>query len=401
LIALSLIWFETIVKKISQKNYFKIYSVYWKDHNLISRNSMLSIHEIENSTVLVRVAFDLPSLDDTARIDDAIPTIKLLLKNQNKVVLCTKWGRPNEKNSDFSTQKMLEILKARVKTKTKITFLNQFQDFEKIKQEIKAGEGIFLLENIYFDPAEKSKDPEIRLGLAQKYASLADFFVDEAFASSHRTEATNTELKLLLSWSYGLGYQNELENLNKLKTEVKKPFVVIMGGAKLETKLPLISKMLPKVDKILLGGLLSFTFLKATNGSIPEIYDSYVETEFLAIATELLQTYGSKIILPKDLIYKTENGKTTARDVGPETVKVFQNILSSAQTIFWNGTLGQYEDPDFNLATLALASYIADLNNSFRVLGGGDTASAIPKNLLKKFDFVSMGGGATLEYLSK
>ncbi len=414
---------------------------------------MLTLEQISNSVVLVRVAFDLPTLNDTARIKDALETIKLLLKNNNKVVLATKWGRPKGSDQRFSTQKMANVVETLVRTSilkelaeqgeagssrdleidqewdrnhSYITFIDQFQGFEVAKEKIHdfkkdapflPGHGrLFILENTHFDACENSKDATQRLEIAKKYASLADYFVDESFASSHRNEATNTEIKTLLPWTFGLAYQNEVKNLDQLRVGVKQPFVVLMAGAKLETKLPLITKMLPKADKILLGGLLSFTFLQAAKEllypNLPDIYESYVEVEFLEQAKELLLKNPEKLVLPLDLIYEetnvdfklSENQATQVgkygRDVGPKTVKLFENELQKAQTIFWNGTLGLYEKPPFDRSTRSLGDFIASLNGVFRVLGGGDTGSALPQEVLDRLDFVSMGGGATLEYLS-
>ena len=365
---------------------------------------MITINQIQNSIVLVRVAFDLPSLDDTARIKDAVPTIELLLKNKNKVVLATKWGRPKGNDPELSTQKLIPLLQTEFDAN--VDFINQFASFEQAKTEISNSQNqIFLLENTHFEADEKSKDEQKRLELAQKYASLADYFVDEAFPSSHRQEVTNTEIKEILPYVFGLAYANEIQNLDRLRLDVNKPFVVVMAGAKLETKLPLITKMLPKADKILLGGLLSFTFLQAAKdlgrGDLPDICDSYVEVEFLEQAKELLKANPDKLVLPVDLVYEDENGKKYGRDVGSKTVELFQNELQKAQTIFWNGTLGFYEKPPFDKATHELGNYIASLSGAFKVLGGGDTGSSLPQNILDKLDFVSMGGGATLEYLSR
>ncbi len=371
---------------------------------------MLKINEIYNSTVLVRVAFDLPSLDDTARVKDAIPTIEFLLKNNNKVVLATKWGRPKGSDLEFSTQKLVgvveSVLSSEPNKNLELEFVDQFSGFEQAKTLILNSQNqIFMLENTHFSTDEKSKDAQVRLALAQKYASLADYFVDEAFPSSHRSEATNVEIKEILPWTFGLAFANEIKNLDRLRLDVKKPFVVVMAGAKLETKLPLITKMLPKADKILLGGLLSFTFLQAAKdlgyANLPDIYDSYVEVEFLEQAKELLKVNPEKLVLPVDLVYEDEADKKYGRDVGVKTVELFQNELQKAQTIFWNGTLGFYEKPPFDKATHDLGIFIASLDTAFKVLGGGDTGSSLPAEILEKLDFVSMGGGATLEYLSR
>jgi len=378
---------------------------------------MLKINEIYNSIVLVRVAFDLPSLDDTARIKDAIPTIELLLSHKNKVILTTKWGRPKGQDLEFSTQKLVDVIESELATtpktsssplerSTKVEFVDQFKSFVQAKTQILNSKNqVFLLENTHFEADEKSKESEKRTIIAQKYASLADYFVDEAFPSSHREEATNTEIKEILPWTFGLAYANEIVNLDRLRLDVKKPFVVVMAGAKLETKLSLITKMLPKADKILVGGLLGFTFIQAAKdldyADLPDIYDSYVEVDFLDQAKELLKTNPEKLILPIDIVYEEVEGKKFGRDIGLKTLELFESELQKAQTIFWNGTLGFYEKPPFDKATHELGFFIAKLETAFKVLGGGDTGSSLPQEILDKLDFVSMGGGATLEYLSR
>jgi phosphoglycerate kinase len=385
------------------------------------------IQQIKNSRVLVRVSFDLPNLKDTTRILDAIPTIKLLLKNKNKLILCTKWGKVKEQDlqnpleSNLSLKKMQETLdivfKKNLEEVYDLEFVNQFENFEILENKIKdrnldSRDQIFLLENTHFEPKEKSKNPKERLEIAKKYAKLADFFVDEAFPSSHRSEATNTEIKELLTNCLGLSYQNELKNLNKLKEDIQKPYLVVMAGSKLETKLPLIQKILPKADKILLGGMLAFSFIKVAkdnnlplflgdkNKQYPELFDSQIEENFLQTALELLQKYPEKLVLPVDFVYDNKGDKRFAYDVGPKTLQLFENYLKTAKTIFWNGTLGFYEQKPFDKGTLELAEFVSNLEDTFSAIGGGDTNSSLPKHILEKFSFVSMGGGATLEYLS-
>jgi len=378
--------------------------------------------QIKNSKVLVRVSFDLPSLADTARISDAIPTIKELLKNQNSVILCSKWGKvKNGTEEKLSLKNMLGIVqevfgKVGLENSDNLEFINQFESFEKAKEKIETSKSqIFLLENTHFDKREKSKTMEERLEIAKEYAKLADFFVDEAFPSSHRNEATNTEIKTLLPNILGLSYANEVTNLNKLKQEIQRPYMVVMAGSKLETKLPLIKEMLPKADKILLGGMLAFTFVKVAKDNnfalksdlktdsfdYPELFDSQIEVDFLETAKELLQNYSDKLVLPIDFVYGEKDGKKFAFDVGPKTLELFEEFLKSAQTIFWNGTLGFYEQKPYDEGTLRLAQFVANLDDSFTSIGGGDTNSSMPKDILDKFSFVSMGGGATLEYLSR
>ena len=447
----------------------------------IANSQAVSLDKIHNSTVLVRVSFDIPSLSDIERITDAIPTIKQLLEQNNKLILCTKWGKIKEKievkempNHPKSTSELVSILDKELKKinlkneKNKdnsegnsiaIICINQFAfDFGELSKNLETmyfsinPKNIILLENTHFDLREKSKDGSQRMEIAEEYAKLADFFVDEAFASSHRTEATNTEIKTLLHHTFGLSFANEVRNLEKLKNPTK-PFVVIMGGAKLETKLPLLERLLPIADRILVAGLLAFTFIKAaklnqienlqnssqidqnipnTNSklaqkqneqntgqkvenlnnlekldnsqTLPEIFDSKIEEDFVTTARELLKKYKEKIILPSDFVYDqvSRDGKNLklACDIGDETIANFGVEIKKAKTLFWNGPMGFFEKPPFDAATHQIAQIITQ-SQCFSVLGGGDTNAALGAEILAKFSFVSMAGGATLDFLSR
>ena len=434
---------------------------------------MLSLDKIYNSTVLVRVSFDIPSLSDIERITDAIPTIKQLLEQNNKLILCTKWGKikekveiENMKNHPKSTSHLRSIIAQELRKflpnleedSSIINYRNQFSapSFEELKHDLErhnfSHSLIVLLENTHFEPREKSKNEAERMEIAQEYAKLADFFVDEAFASSHRIEATNTEIKALLPHALGLSFANEVRNLDKLKNP-KKPFVVIMGGAKLETKLPLLERLLPIADRILVAGLLAFTFIRAaklnqienlqnssqidqnipntnskleqkqnkkTGGqkvenlnnlekldnsqTLPEIFDSKIEEDFVTTARELLKKYKEKIILPSDFVYDQfiRDGKNLklACDIGEKTITNFGVEIKKAKTLFWNGPMGFFEKPPFDAATHQIAQIITQ-SQCFSVLGGGDTNAALGAEILAKFSFVSMAGGATLDFLSR
>lgn len=379
----------------------------------------LQIPQIDHKTLLVRVCFDLPSLQDTARILDAKQTIQTLLDNQNKVVLLSHWGRPKGQFlSEKSLQNLIPII-TKIIGKTPI-YLNQFENFEKTKQVIEnSTENFFLLENTRFDPDEKNKDDQKRQVLAQKYAQLGEIFIDEAFSVSHRKEVTNYDLKNLLPWGFGYSHQNEIDSLQKLKQNPERPFMVIMAGSKLETKLDLISKMILKADKILLAGKLAFTFLQAAKELKIDKYSqidygkSQIEIEFLDTAKDLLVKFEEKLVLPTDFVYGDSDGNLIqsdkinpsdqyfAYDVGSETVSGYCNILAEAKTVFWNGTLGYYEKFPFERATMLVGYFLANQNQIYRVLGGGDTTAALIPEILQKFDFASMGGGASLDFLRK
>jgi phosphoglycerate kinase len=367
-----------------------------------SQTNMLNINNIKNSTVLVRVNYDLPDPISTERIDDSLATLETLFENENKVILVTHWGRPKGVDLKLSTNNLIPYIEESLGRT--VIFVNQYDGFENAKEFIaKSNEQFFILENTRFDKDEKSDQSHIRLDLATKYATLAHNYIDEAFAVSHRQEATNYEIKNILPNCLGLSYQNEITHLEHLKNKPKSPYIAIMGGAKLETKLPLLTKILPKVDRILVGGLLAFTFIQAANDlglSKLEIFDSMVEIDYLKEATELLRTHGDKIILPIDLDFAEIDGKKYGFDIGPNTVKHFEQYIINAKTIFWNGPLGYCEKKPYDQGTLKIATIIANNKDSFKAIGGGDTGSAIPSNIELQFNFVSMGGGATLEYLS-
>jgi len=350
--------------------------------------------------VLLRVGYDLPNLEDTARIEDSLGTLKQLLNQGNKLVLMTKWGRPKGPEAELSTQKLIPILESLIREK--VLYLDQYESFENAKIQIQTSENrLFLLENLYFNPVEQSKTATERLELAQKYASLGDNFVDECFISSHRKDSTNTEIKELLPSFLGLGYTSEVQELDRLRSNPQRPFKVVMAGSKLETKLDLITQIIPKADQILLGGLLCFTFIEAKKrlgqSDLPDLKKSPVEENFLETATELLLKYPGKILTPMDLVFEGD----FAKDIGPKSLEFYKSSLADSKTIFWNGTLGQYEQKPFDKGTTELASYVVSLKNCFKVIGGGDTNASLPPEILAGFDFVSMGGGATLEYLSR
>lgn len=374
---------------------------------------MFTLEDIQYSTVLLRVNFDLPSLENVERIKDAHKTTKTLLNNKNKVIFLSHWSRPNGKFfKPLSMQNQVAIISEIIGED--LIFCDQYEGFEKVKIEIEESTSrLFLLENSRFHPDEQSKDSQSRFKLAQNYSTLANFFVDEAFPLSHRNEATNTEIKEFLPSVFGISFENEVRNLDKLKHASKSPFTVVMGGAKIETKLPLIEFMLRQADHVIISGVLCFTFIQAlkemtTNESsfvyhsvIPNIFNSIVETEFLPKAKEILKLYHKKIVLPLNFVFEQTEEGCFARDIGEASIFHFQGYLKDAQTIFWNGTMGLYERHPYDHGTLEVAKFIATLTSAYKVVGGGDTNSALPKDILHKFDFVSMGGGATLDYLAK
>ena len=362
----------------------------------------MNLNQIQNSIVFVRACYDLPNLDSKERIQDSLATVNKLLDNNNQVILLSHWGRPEgQRVPELSLEKMLSLVQGEFETE--VEFINQYDFFEKdlsLRDLTKVSKTrLFLYENTRFSGVEASKNLFERDVLVQKYKQIADYFVDEAFPLSHRQEVTNYDLKKAMASTYGVSYKNEVTNLYKIKSDPERPLVVLMAGSKLETKLPLIEKMCQKADKVLIGGELCFTFLQAAGSNI-DLHDSKVEDSFLDTAKVLLEKYSDKIVLPIDFVYGELNGKKAALDLGSQSLALFKSELGKAKSIFWNGPLGYYLEKPYEKGTLEIAEFVANLSDTYTVLGGGDSVAVIPSDTLAKFDFVSMGGGATLEYLA-
>jgi len=369
----------------------------------MSYKPSIKIENIQNSICLIRIDANLPSLSDTFRLKAIRKTVELLVKNSNKIIFITHWGRPEGKeNLEYSTNLLIPVMEEIFENQ--VCWLNQFKSFADVQDAVvESGENMFLLENSRFNPDEDCEDEEKKSILAGKYASIGQCFIDEAFAVSHRNEATNSNIKSFLPWCFGLRYEEEISTLTKFKNNPDNPSVVILGGAKPETKLALIEKLLPQNDFFLVGGLLAFTFLQAAfeMNMIKEnlVQDTPISASFLPDAKRLLSQYKEKIILPVDAVFENVDGKNYGRDVGVLTVQNFREILQKANTIFWNGPLGMSQPP-FDASTKEIVQILSE-SKANTIIGGGDTAAMIPENMLDSFNFVSTGGGATLDFLAE
>jgi phosphoglycerate kinase len=378
----------------------------------------MDITEVIGITVILKVDYNIPTQNDVARIKRSIPTIKKLLEQNNKVVIATHYGRPEGKYIDTMSTNLLKHIIVdelqRVGIALHITHVDQFAlGFPAAKDIIdKSEDKIYLLENTRFVPEETSNDTSVRETIANNYSSLANIAVNEAFSLSHRSEATNTELMKILPSTLGINYREEVSHLDIIKSNTKKPFVVIMGGAKPETKLQLIQKMCEVADYVLLGGSLCFPFVRAKSQMLNEpkesieLFDSArISESFIPQAVKLLQQFGSKIILPLDFVYIDEQDlelkQQFAGDIGVETRQLFAHVINDAKSIFWNGPLGWYEKESCREGSEAIAQMMEDNTGCYTVVGGGDTEACIPKQILPSIDWVSTGGGATLEYITK
>jgi len=374
----------------------------------------MNFSDIHNATVLVRIDANLPTLSDIFRLESAKPTIDALLRNGNRIILMSHWGRPN--GSVVKSLSMRNLVPVMEKVfEEPVQYINQFgtqflqESFtlaaQEIEQSSQANQRIFVLENTRFHPDEKSKNQAEQSQLAQQYATLGQFFVDDAFAVSHRKEATNAGIKQFLPWTKGLRHQLEINTLTSFKDNPTRPVTVILGGAKPDTKLTLIQSLLPITDTFLLGGLLAFTFLQADwenaghTGQSPLVQDTPISTDFIPTAQQLLRDNPGKFVLPTDIVWQTTEDGTYGRDIGQNTIDMYTTYVQQSHTIFWNGPLG-LDTPPFHVGTQRMIEIVGN-SSAQTLIGGGDTAAAIPTSALPNFDFISTGGGATLDFLAQ
>jgi len=371
--------------------------------------------DIKGKRVLVRVDFNVPldengNITDDTRIVAALPTIEYILNQNASVILMSHLGRPKgevKENLRLNpvAKRLEELLKKPIKK------LNDCigKEAEEAAKNIKPGD-VILLENLRFHKEEEKNDEEF----AKKLASLGDVYVNDAFGAAHRAHASVAAITKFLPSVAGFLLAKEIYYLGNLLKNPERPFIVILGGAKISTKIGVINNLLDKVDKMLIGGGMVFTFLKSKGLNIGT---SIVETEKEVEAFEILrkaQNEEKEIVLPDDVVVADEikeDAKTKivdiyqipdnmgGVDIGPKTIKKFKKIINEAKTIFWNGPMGVFEIDKFAEGTKEIAKAVAN-SNAVTVVGGGDSISALKKfNLLDKITHVSTGGGASLEFV--
>jgi len=360
--------------------------------------------ELRDKRVLLRADLDVPldergGIKDDARLKIAIPTIKYVLeKGAKQIVIMGHIDRPRGQVVD-----MLRMDRVAVRL-IKLLGRHVYKLDDCIGKGIPRGERIILLENLRFHPEEEANDE----GFAKQLAAYGDIYVNNAFATCHREQASLHAITKHLPGCIGLQVEEELKHLDIDK--MKKPIVALIGGAKLKTKIPLIQAMLTKADKVLIGGAMIFTFYAAQN---LEIGKSLCDMNYAMNAKMMLN--NEKLVLPKDIViadYENQEAgirtvahneipkKSIGLDIGEQSLEEFKQELRKAETIIWNGPMGYYEKPPFDKATNELAKIIAELDCN-RIVGGGDTADALHKlDIAHKFNFISTGGGAALELLA-
>ncbi len=371
---------------------------------------------VKGKRVLVRVDYNVPLNDkqevtDDKRIVAALPTVEYLLKNEAKVILCSHLGRPKgQKNPAMSLAPVAKRL-AELLPDTKVTFVNDCigEEVEAAANALKEGE-ILLLENLRFYAEEEKNDEEF----AKKLASIAEIFVSDAFGTVHRAHASTAGVAKYLPAVAGFLIGKELSVMGAALENPERPFVAILGGAKVKDKIGVIKNLLSKCDSLIIGGGMAYTFLKAKGY---EIGKSLLDADNIELAKELMadaEKRGVKLLLPIDTVvaddfkedanYKTVDSTEIPADwegldIGEKTRELFANEIKNAKTVIWNGPMGVFEFAAFAKGTSAVAAACAECSGT-TIIGGGDSASAVKKlGFAKQMTHISTGGGASLEFL--
>jgi phosphoglycerate kinase len=370
--------------------------------------------DLKGKRVFCRVDFNVPmsegKVTDDTRIRAAVPTIEYLIENGAKVILASHLGRPKGAvNEDMrlaaAGARLTELLHKQVKS------LDESIG-EKVEQEISAmAEGdVILLENVRFHAGEEKNDPE----LAKAFAALADVFVNDAFGAAHRAHASTAGIAEHLTAVSGLLLEKELDVLGKALSEPDRPFTAIIGGAKVKDKIGVIDHLLDKVDNLIIGGGLSYTFSKAQGN---EVGNSLLEEDKIDLAKSFIEKAkdkGVNLYMPIDVVVAKEfsnDGETKVvgiseipsdwmgLDIGPETAKTYANVIKDSKLVIWNGPMGVFEMSSFENGTKSVAQAMAE-TEAYTIIGGGDSAAAVEKfNVADKMDHISTGGGASLEFM--
>ncbi len=371
--------------------------------------------DVNGKKVLVRCDFNVPldaefNITDETRIVAALPTIKYLLDNKAAVILCSHLGRPKGGfEAKYSLAPVAKDLSAKLGFEVKLAKDVVGPDAKALAAAVKPGEAI-LLENVRFMPGEEKNDPE----LSKELASMADLYVSDAFGTVHRAHSSTAGVAAYLPAVAGFLIGKELDFLGGAITNPVRPFVAILGGAKVKDKIAVITNLLEKVDTLLIGGGMAYTFIKAQGGNIG---GSLLDEERLGLANELIEkakAKGVKMLLPVDnlagdafandcnikLVDSDEiPDGFSGMDIGPKTIELFSEEIAKAKTVVWNGPMGVFEMPNFAEGTLAIAKAMA-ASSATTIIGGGDSAAAVTQmGLADKMSHISTGGGASLEFL--
>ena len=371
--------------------------------------------DLKEKKVLVRCDFNVPldenqNITDNTRIVAALPTIKYLLENNCSIVLCSHLGRPKgEVKPEFSLKPVAKEL-SKLLGKDVIMANDVIgEDATSKAENLKEGE-IMLLENVRFHREETDNDPEF----AKKLASMAEIFVNDAFGTAHRAHASTTGIADYIPGVAGFLIEKELKFLGNAINNPERPFVAILGGAKVSDKIGVIDSLLDKVDTLMIGGGMAYTFFKAQGYNVGNSLCEVEKTDLALEEMKKAKAKGVKLLLPIDTKIGKEfkpdtESKTVAWteipdewegfDIGEKTIEMFKKELQNAKTVIWNGPLGLFEFDQFAIGTNEIAKTLADLDAT-TIIGGGDSAAAVTKaGLADKMTHISTGGGASLEFL--
>ncbi len=363
--------------------------------------------KIDNKRIIIRVDYNVPldksgKITDDTRIRQSLPTLNLLLKNNNKLILVSHLGKPKGRDEGLSlrpvAQKLQEFLPA-----YKIILSNDFLNESQLFKDQDSNQ-ILILENIRFYPEEKKRDPEF----SKQLASLADIFVLDGFAVAHRDDASVCGIAQIIPGYGGLLLKREIEMISKVMNNPNKPLVSIIGGAKTSTKIGLIKKLMDISDYLLIGGAMANNFFKAQG---LEIGKSLYEPDFVEEAKKILESStknDGKLLVPTDVnvgkIKKLDEvtAEDNIMDIGTETEKEWEKIIAGANTIIWNGPVGCFENDGFSSGSNIIFQAIVDNKKAVSVVGGGDTLACIARKPgVEQITHVSTGGGAMLEFIEK
>ncbi|TVY12185.1 phosphoglycerate kinase [Candidatus Phytoplasma pini] len=380
----------------------------------------LNIKNINKKRILLRADLNVPleegNITDDSRIKAILPTLEYLIKNQGKIIIFSHLGRVKEQKDKqkLSLKKISEKLSYYLQKEVFFSPDTRGKDLEQKINNLLPGE-VLLVENTRFEDIESQKESNNNSSLAKYWAYLGDVFINDAFGTSHRAHSSNVGIATYINKKcFGFLVEKEINFLNKIMQNPKIPLVAVLGGSKVSDKIKIISRLLEKVDFLLIGGGMCFTFFKAQG---LEIGKSLFEENEIPLVKELLKSpKGKKIILPQDVVCGEEFSAQTkdivcdydkispylmGLDIGPKTVSLFKHYLLIAKTIVWNGPLGVFEFEKFSHGTYAIAEIINNLyEKATTIIGGGDSAAAVVKFGFKNnFSHISTGGGAFLEYL--
>ncbi|MBG9988647.1 phosphoglycerate kinase [Aerococcaceae bacterium DSM 111176] len=373
--------------------------------------------DVQGKTVLVRVDFNVPFQDgkitDDNRIVQALQTIKYLIDQDSKVVLFSHLGKikAEEDKAKNDLKPVAERLSELLGKEVKFSPETRGEELEAMVNGLEAGD-VMLVQNTRYEDLDGKKESGNDPELGKYWASLGEVFVNDAFGTAHRAHASNVGIASNLESGVGFLIEKELKYLGEAVDNPERPFVAILGGAKVSDKINVITNLLDKADKIIIGGGMAYTFLKAQG---KEVGTSLMEEDRIPVAKEIMEKAGDKLVLPVDVVIADDfspeaNAEVVSideipadwqgLDSGPESVKLYDEILKDAKTVVWNGPMGVFEFEKFAQGTIGVCESIAHLEGANTIVGGGDSAAAVAQlGYEEKFTHISTGGGASLQYL--